>query len=120
MRYKLHISRSILALTTTLFAAGCGGGDGSGTTPGTFTVDGLVQDAPIDDLSSFSATVDSVRLVTGGGATTPNLLDGSVRVEWLGLDGIGAWLFQHRPPQGTFTAVRVVLDPGSLVARDAA
>lgn len=95
--------------------------DSSGAAPGErFAVDAVVQDAPSDDLSSFSLDITEVRLLDGGGVATDNLLGATRRVELLGLQFSGEWLFRSDPPEDTYTGVRFVFDPGTVVARDLA
>lgn len=104
-----------LALTLPWFA-GCGGGGGSSSSGA--TVDVLVTDAPVDDLLSFSARVESIKLRVDGGSLTSNLLDGSLDVEFLGLAALQRWLGTARIPAGTYSGIELEFVPASYVARD--
>lgn len=106
------------ALPALTLATGCSSSDGSGGGGTQATgVDFLIQDAPLDDLSSFALTVTALRLSDGVGGATPNLLAGSVDVEFLGLQDDWLWLASVMPPAGTWQSVEVEFAPGSAAAR---
>ncbi len=112
-------SRSFASLTLALALVGlaaCGGGGGSSSSNAP-RADFLIHDAPSDQLSSFSATLTELHLLSNAGATA-NLLDGNVSLEFLGLQTSSAWLSRAHPPTGSYHAVAITLDPASIVARD--
>jgi hypothetical protein len=91
----------------------CGGG-GSGDSR---AADILMTDTPATDLLAFHATVQEVRLVRQGGATTGNLIDGPVPLEWIELHHRATWLARKAIPVGTYKGMVVQLDPDSIVGR---
>lgn len=110
---RLILSALLLALPLALFSA-CGGGGGGGG--GGVTADLLLGDAPVDDLLSFSAVVQSVRLQRDDLTFTGDLI-GSLEVEFLGLNGAFAFLSKERIPAGTYVAVEIGFAPGQYHAR---
>src|SRR5262245_1407166 len=93
-------------------ACGGGGGDGSGGV----TADLLIGDAPVDDLLSFSAVVQSVRLQRDDLSFTGDLI-GSLEVEFLGLNGAFAFLAKAGIPAGTYVGVEIGFAPGQYHAK---
>ena len=109
------------AIGAAVLLPGCGGGSGGsggGGTPGASTADFLVMDAPADDLLSFSARIQELRLVSSSGQESANLLPAGVTTEFVGLQSTQAWLAHASPAPGTYGAVKLVLDPSSISARD--
>jgi hypothetical protein len=96
-----------------LFPA-CGGGGGGGGSGA--SADVLIGDAPVDDLLSFSAVVQSVRLQRDDLSFTGDLV-GSLEVEFLGLNGSFAFLAKGRIAPGTYVAAEIGFKPGSYLAR---
>lgn len=98
--------------------AACSSSDDGAAVPSAepFTVDGFVQDAAVDELLAFAVDVTAVHLVDAAGTQGPNLLQGARRVELLGLQTSGEWLFRARPAAGTYTGARFVIDGGSVAA----
>ena len=115
--------------TAGLLGAGCTDGDISleppvipptpDPGPGAATADVLVTDSPSDELSSFRAVVTEVRLELAGGGVTQNLLPAPVGVEFLGLQGVFAFLSSAAVSAGTYDGARIAFEPGSYEARDA-
>jgi len=110
----------LLALGAFIVSTGCGGGGSGGgvASPSSSSTDFLVTDAPADDLLSFSATIRELRLVSSSGQDSANLLPAAVAMEFVGLQSLQAWLAHAAPPAGTYAAVKLVLDPASVHARD--
>lgn len=103
----------LLAAPLALFCA-CGtGGDGRA---GGVTADLLIGDSPVDDLLSFSAVVQSVRLRRDNLTFTEDLI-GSLEVEFLGLNGSLAFLSKESIPPGTYVAVQIGFAPGQYQAK---
>ena len=97
--------------------AGCNTkGDGVTAAP----TDLFIQDAAVDELLAFSATIEEVRLIDEQGRETDNLLLEETRVEFRGLESEPLWLARIRPPRGVFLALRVVLDESTVSAMDRA
>lgn len=115
--HSLVVRSAGLAAFVLLSLAGCGGGSGGGSNSSSAKVDVLVQDAPSEELLSFTATVQEVRLVSGGNSTS-NLLDGNVTVEFLGLQTSQAWLSRSKVSPGSYDSVELVFDAASVVALD--
>lgn len=105
-----------LASVALLSIAACGGGS-SGSSSAGMNVDFLVQDGPSDELLSFTAVIEKLRLTSANGATA-NLLGNEVSVEFLGLQSVKAWLVRARPSAGTYSGIEMVFDPASVVAVD--
>ena len=118
MRPKKRPALRPSALPWLLALGSCGGGgDGASALP-PGRLDLLIEDGPPKDLVAFHLTVDQVRLLgSGGNPKTKNLLDGSRRVELLGLEGEAAWLASVSVPPGTYGGVRLGFVAGSLAAR---
>lgn len=109
-----HVLATALASVSALFlVSGCGGGGGGG---GGATVDVLIGDAPRDDLLSFSAVVQSVRLQRDDASFTSDLVS-SLEVEFLGLNGALVFLAHGRIPAGTYVAMEVGFAPGQYQAQ---
>lgn len=110
-----------LALLLLPLAAGCGGGGGGSDSGATATsVELLVGDAPVDDLSSFELTLTGLFLTEQGGGETQNLLTAARSVDLLALVTRSALLEVHAAPAGTYESARFAFDDASLVARDLA
>jgi len=103
----------VLAVLPLLLPA-CGGGGGGGG--GGATADVLIGDAPSDDLLSFSAVVQSVRLQREDLSFTGDLVS-SLEVEFLGLNGALVFLAHGRIPAGTYVALEVGFAPGGYLAQ---
>ena len=98
-------------------AAGCSGSSGSsGPSGGGTSADFLIGDAPQDDLLSFTAQLDSLRLERQDGRLTDDLLADPVRLEFLGLEDRLAWIGSARPATGNYVAVHVGFVPFSYTA----
>ena len=110
---RLTLSALLLVLPLSLVPA-CGGGGGGGG--GGVTADLLLGDAPVDDLLSFSAVVQSVRLQRDDLTFTGDLI-GSLEVEFLGLNGAFAFLSKERIPAGTYVALEIGFASGQYRAR---
>ena len=109
------------ALALVPLAAGCGGGGGGGDASTTATsVELLVGDAPVDDLSSFEITLTGLVLTEQGGGETENLLAGARSIDLLALVTRSALVEVHAVPAGTFESARFAFDDGAIVARDLA
>ncbi len=108
-----HRSFLLAALTSLFLFSACGGGGGGGSGA---TADVLIGDAPRDDLLSFSAVIQSVRLQRDDLSFTSDLV-GTVEVEFLGLNGALAFLVKGRIPAGTYVAVEIGFVPGQYRAR---
>lgn len=103
----------ILAGSTPLTACGGGGGGGGGG-----TADVLIGDAPRDDLLTFSAVVQSVRLQREDLSFTGDLLGSrEFEVEFLGLNGALAFLVKGKISAGTYVAVEIGFKPGAYLAK---
>jgi hypothetical protein len=115
--------KRILVPLIGLIAAGIAGCNGGAIDTGTIGAaagsgDFLVMDAPIQSLVSFEALVNEIHLEGDPGGTTANLLSAPVSVEFLGLQGKLGWLASVAAlPQGTYTGIRLVMQPGAYVAR---
>jgi len=107
--------RSLLVPVLALLFPACGGGGGGGGGGGA-TADILIGDSPVDDLLSFSATVQSVRLQRDDLSFTGDLVS-SLEVEFLGLNGALAFLAHGRIPAGTYVALEIGFLPGSYLAQ---
>jgi hypothetical protein len=118
----LTLRRPLVALTlcTALVAAcsggGGGGGGGGGVTPVAGATDFVITDAPVDELLSFSVTIDELRLVDAGGTATANVLLGETSIDLIGAGLAPRWVTRGDLPEGTFTAVRMSLVAGSASA----
>src|SRR5262245_41728919 len=112
----MRIPITALGVLVSLFlvpACGGGGGGGGGSVA---TADILIGDAPVDDLLSFSAIVQSVRLQRDDLTFTGNLV-GSLEIEFLGLNGALAFLAKGRIAPGTYVSAEIGFVPGSYVAK---
>jgi hypothetical protein len=123
MNYSNHSHRlpARFFLPVVLTLAACGGGGGGGGSSGgssSGSLDLHLTDAPADELLSFSLSVQALRLVDAAGAGE-NLLAGALSVELLGLAGSQRWLVRDDSiTPGTYSAVRLEIDPASVIARD--
>ncbi len=112
----LNLTLPVIALA---FAAACsddddddGGGGGSGVA----TVDVLITDAAADDLLSFTATIESLRLQREGGSFTSDLLT-SREFDFLGLEDDFTLLARNTAiAVGNFTGAEIAFTPGSYAA----
>ncbi|HIG85645.1 MAG TPA: hypothetical protein EYQ25_01245 [Planctomycetes bacterium] len=117
-RAKTLTRTVFLALACTACGGGAGGPGGSSLGAGAGSGDFLVQDAPIPGLLAFQGTVTELHLELIGGGSTVNLLPTPVDVEFLGLQGTLGWLSSlESVPQGTFSGLRLVFQPGAYIAR---
>jgi hypothetical protein len=115
---KTNMRLPILLTSFALAAAACGGGgddsNGSGDSLGM-----LLTDAPVDGLSLFTVDILSVQLLRADGTATGNLLPATRNYDVLGLAGLRALLGLADPPAGTYTGVRLAVDPATVAAADA-
>lgn len=121
MHSRFHLLASIVGSLTFALFASCSDDDdsgGGGPVPGNATVDVLIGDAAVDDLSAFSADVESVRLRDDTGVFTTDLLPaGAIEVEFLRLNGAQALLVRGTVPEDTYDAIEVGFTPGAYEAR---
>ncbi len=111
--------RHLLPLCTLLAcAAACGGGGSTDAGKGGESLGLLMTDAPADGLSVFSLDVTSVVLLRADGTGTANLLAAPRNFNVLGLAGLQALLGLADPPAGTYTGIRLAVDPASVRAFD--
>lgn len=103
----------LLALSGLALLSACGS-DSDPTPAG--SADFLVTDAPIDDLAAFQARLLVLQLNRADGSSTPNLLASPVQLEFLGLQGISAWLASSPVAAGTYTGLTATFDPNSTSA----
>ncbi len=78
----------------------------------------MVTDAPTDDLSSFTATIEEYRLISASGAMSANLLTAPRAFDFLGLRDTQALAAIASPPEGSYIGVYIKLEANSLRARD--
>lgn len=107
-----------LAALTLLAACGGGGGGGGGGASAPAATDVLIQDAPADELLSFSAVATELRLRDDQGGDTANLLPAALPLELIGLADVPAWLARMDVPPATYRSVVVRFQPGSAAAVD--
>lgn len=110
---KHLLSTLLLFLGVLALVPACSGG-GSGS--GGVTADVLIGDAPVDDLLSFSAVVQSVRLQRDDLTFTADLVS-SLEVEFLGLNGALVFLAHGRIPEGTYVAMEIGFTAGQYKAK---
>jgi hypothetical protein len=108
------------ALAASFAACGGGGGGSSGSSAGASGVYLMVSDAPSDDLTSFEMTITGVFLQREGGGEGGNLLDAARRVNLLDLRTASKLLEFSSATPASYDGVRVVIDVGSILARDRA
>ncbi len=120
MSFRSLLQSSSMALLLLPLAAACGGGGGGGGSTTSTSVELLVGDAPIDDLSSFELTLTGLFLTEFGGGETGNLLTGARTVDLLALVTRSALLEVHSAPAGTYDSARFAFDDTAIVARDLA
>src|SRR6185503_610692 len=109
-----HVAVWMLACPALLVSCSGGGGGGGGGA----TADVLIGDAPRDDLLSFSAVVQSVRLQRDDLSFTSDLFGSrEFEVEFLGLNGALAFLLKGNIPPGTYIAVEIGFVPGQYQAK---
>jgi len=118
----MNLKRTLFPLIGLVAAgmASCNGGPVNTGTIGAAAGSGdiLVMDAPIQSLVSFEALVNEIHLEGDPGGTSVNLLSAPVSVEFLGLQGKLGWLASVPTlPQGAYTGIRMVMQPGAYVAR---
>lgn len=110
---KHLLSTLLLSLGALALAPACSGGGGGS---GGVTADVLIGDAPVDDLLSFSAVVQSVRLQRDDLTFTADLVN-SLEVEFLGLNGALVFLAHGRIPEGTYVAMEIGFTAGQYKAK---
>ncbi len=106
----------------------CGGGGSSGggdsttavTTADAASIDLLIGDAPVDELSSFEIEVLAAHLVRPDNSETDNVLASSRMVDLLDLVSKSALLRVATTEADVYDGVRLVFDPDSVEARDLA
>jgi hypothetical protein len=108
---------SLLLFAPQVFLSACGAGGGGGSSGAQASGDFLITDAPRDDLLSFAATIDALRLERSDGTLGGDLLAVDVTVEFLGLDGAFAWLAGAALAPGSYSAVEVSFEPFGYAAR---
>jgi Domain of unknown function (DUF4382)/Domain of unknown function (DUF5666) len=109
----LHLLSALPACALLSFLSACGGSSSSPTADADF----LVTDAPTDELLSFSARVTELRLRNSTGGESGNYLPAPVTLEFLGLQGVSAWLSSSAVPVGNYDAVLLRFDPSSINAK---
>jgi hypothetical protein len=112
----MNAPRALLLLALAPLAACGSGGDGGGGGSTAVLADVVIGDAPVDDLLSFSAQIESVRLHRDDGTFTPNI-GGTLRVEFLGLNGAFAFLAKDFVPTGTYDGIEITYTAGEYQAK---
>lgn len=104
---------SILALA---FCACSSSDDGRVPTYPTNSVIGVLQDAPVDDLESFSIVVTGFDLIDASSGAAAVVGARPDRIELTGLELKGDWFASGLVFDGTYSSARVHFDPTSIEA----
>ena len=107
-------------LSPLVLLSACGGGGGSSDGTPTGTVDALVSSTAGVDLFAMTATLSRVELLRADGSKSANLLAAPRAVELSDLEDFSLWAAGTAVPVGEYTGARLVFQPGSLEALDAA
>ena len=106
---RLFALASVVAL-----AAACSGGSGLSRREGRIEV--LLSNTPVQELATFTATIEDVRLNDDVGGTTGNLLGAPVNLELMGLGDRSTLLASSLSKRGTYGSAQITFQEGSLRA----
>lgn len=117
----LTLRSTLSVLAGSLLAAACGGGGGGAPfAPLTGGTDALFRGGASADYLSVELTLAEVKLVADDGASTVNLLDAPMQVEFVGLEEVSLLVASDQLPVGTYPSADIRFAQGSLEVKDKA
>lgn len=102
------------ALGAAFLLASCGGGGDDSSSGSGDDVGFLISDAPTDGLAAVMADVVDLRLLRPDGSATGNLLQVPRTFDFISLASTRSLLRMADVPDGTYTGVRLRIDPASV------
>lgn len=129
MKIQRTIRNHLFAIAAVFLAAACGGGGGDGSdnspppsgnspppAPTTGTVGLFIKDAPTEEFDEILATVTSIELLGGGGAT---LFTGEETIDLLQLENFSElFAVATDVPAADYNKIRLILSDLTLIRKD--